>query len=305
MDPEHRRTASITGATSFVGRHLVRALLERGWTVHALARPSPTPRWSLAAPGLVWHAYDGSLESVETAVAAGRPQVAIHLASVFRAEHQSSDITPLIEANLLLGTQLAEALVRHDCRLLVNTGTAWQHFQDRPYDPVNLYAATKQALQDILEYFVQAKQLRVITLKLYDTYGPEDDRPKILRLLQDAAATGKELALSPGEQRLNMVYIDDVSAAFLQATDRLMSGRCGGQESYAVAAAETVSLRELVGLVQEVLGRPIAARWGIRPYRAREVMVPWKGPTLPDWSCRISLQEGLRRTLCMNSVPSP
>jgi nucleoside-diphosphate-sugar epimerase len=289
-------SALITGATGFIGRHLVRTLLSQGWHVHALTRPTLTPRWSFTAPRLAWHPYDGTMDSVQAAVAAGRPKVAFHLATLFRVEHTPAEIEPIIKANVLLGTQLCEALVQHGCTNLVNAGTVWQNFESRPYDPVNLYAAAKQAFQDILEYYAHAKNMRIITLKIFDTFGPDDDRNKVLTQLERVAAAGTEIGLTPGHQLLNMVYIDDAIAAFVQAASRLFQRQTDGQEVFALPAAETVSLRDLVALVQEVLGRPIDARWGARPYRPREVLVPWKGPVMPGWSCQVSLKEGLRRT---------
>jgi nucleoside-diphosphate-sugar epimerase len=303
MPAESTRTAVLTGATSFIGRHLVRALLERGWHVHALARPTEKPRWSLTASGLTWHPYDGGIDCVQAACAAERPDVAFHLATVYKAEHEANDILPFFQANLLMGTQLAEALIQHGCQKLVNVGTAWQHYQGRNYDPVNLYAATKQAFEDILEYYVQVKDMQAITLKLYETYGPDDDRPKLLPWLAQAARQGKDVPLTPGEQRMHMVYIDDVIAAFLQSAERLLEGKVRSHECYAVAASETVSVKEFVGLIQEVLGQPIRAQLGARPYRRREPMVPWAGSSLPGWSCKVSLKEGLERTL--RSRPEP
>ena len=179
-------------------------------------------------------------------LAAEKAEVGIHLATVYRSEHQAGDIVPLIHANVLIGTQLAEAMTRHGCLNLVNAGTVWQHFQDRPYDPVNLYAATKQAFEDILEYYVQVKQLRVITLKLYETFGPDDDRPKLLPMLRQVAGQGTEVPLTAGEQHMHMVYIDDAVAAFAGAADRLLEGQVRGHERYAVPAPKTVSVREFV-----------------------------------------------------------
>ena len=58
-------------------------------------------------------------------VGAARPDVVFHLASTFVAEHSTEDVAALVESNLLLGTQLAEAMRVHGRTLLVNTGTAW------------------------------------------------------------------------------------------------------------------------------------------------------------------------------------
>jgi hypothetical protein len=50
----------------------------------------------------------------------------------------------------------------------------------------------------------------------------------------------------------------------------------------------------VVELYARVTGRPIEVVWGGRPYRDREVMVPWTGPRLPGWRPRIALADGLR-----------
>jgi nucleoside-diphosphate-sugar epimerase len=49
-------------------------------------------------------------------------------------------------------------------------------------------------------------------------------------------------------------------------------------------------------MVGDAAGKPLNIVWGGRPYRAREVMEPWTAfSTLPGWSPRISLKEGIRR----------
>jgi nucleoside-diphosphate-sugar epimerase len=56
-------------------------------------------------------------------------------------------------------------------RRLVNAGTTWQHYLGQVYDPVNLYAATKQAFEAILKFYTSTRDFQAITLELTDTYG--------------------------------------------------------------------------------------------------------------------------------------
>jgi nucleoside-diphosphate-sugar epimerase len=100
---------------------------------------------------------------------------------------------------------------------------------------------------------------------------------------------------------MHMVYVDDAVAAFVGAAERLLKGKVHAHERYAVPAPKTVSVREFVSVLEKVLGRPIAAKWGARPYRPREPMIPWTGPSLPGWTCHVSLEEGLKRTLTPQS----
>jgi nucleoside-diphosphate-sugar epimerase len=223
-----------------------------------------------------------------------RPTVVFHLAARFVAEHRPDDVAGLVLDNVLFSSQLFEAMVRAGCHRLVNTGTAWQHRGGAAGVPVTLYAATKQAAEDVLRYYTDASPLRAVTLKLHDTYGPDDPRVKLFTLLARTAAAGTPLPMSPGEQLLELVHVDDVVAAFLVAAERLARADAPAHECFAVAAARRYSLREVVRLYGEITGRRADVVWGGRPYREREVMVPWEGPVLPGWEARIALPDGLR-----------
>ena len=287
--------ALVTGATGFVGRHLVRHLLNQGWRIHALVRPgSNTDVLPVERAEITVHTTDGTSHSVEQAVATARPDVVFHLASLFLAQHERADITPLIHANLRFGTQLAEATARTGTSALVNTGTPWQYHQGSDYSPVNLYAATKQAFEDLLQYYVDAQGLRVITLALADTYGPDDPRPKLLPKLA-ALATGHEpIPLSPGEQHLDLVHVRDAARAFRIAGEHALAATPGTHARFAVTSGTTLSLRELVATIESVSGRTLPVAWGARPYRPREVMQPAIGTPLPDWAPEIALRTGLK-----------
>jgi nucleoside-diphosphate-sugar epimerase len=292
--PGSSRRALVTGATGFIGSHLVTRLLAEGWTTAILVRPRAHQHDG--EPAVAVHEYDATIESVRKAVAESRPDVVFHLASLFLPAHEPAQVKRLVDSNILFGAQLLEAMTVQGARRLVNAGSYWQHYRDRPYDPVCLYAATKQAFEAILAFFVNARYMSAITLTLFDTYGPGDPRPKLLPRLQAAAAEGRALQMSPGEQLLSLVHIDDVIAAFLLAADRLLSGAVAGSSNYVVNADLPISVRELVKVFGEVCGRTVDVEWGARPYRPREMMAPWSGGVrLPTWKPKIPLEEGLRR----------
>ena len=158
---------------------------------------------------------------------------------------------------------------------LINTGTSWQHYENEDYNPVCLYAATKQAFEDMLKFYVEASELKVITLKLFDTYGPDDPRPKLFTLLRRVAEEQTELAMSPGEQLIDLVYIDDVIEGYLLAARRLMDNSVSGMEDYAISSGKQISLKELVAIYGRTIGKQLPIKWGGRSYRTREVMVSW------------------------------
>ena len=289
--------ALVTGATGFIGSHLVRHLAERGWQVAVLARGS------YAGEGVTTFGYTGDTEDVMTACAEWRPDVVFHLASLFLATHTPTQVEPLIAANVLLGTQLLEAMRAAGTKLLVNAGTGWQNYTPHPpydadaYRPVNLYAATKQAFETICSYYVETAELRVTTLRLFDSYGPGDGRRKLLRLWLETLETGQPLRMSPGDQVVDLVHVDDICRAFVHAAERMTAWDHAGSEVYAVSGGERVTLREAAGILASVAGKPLAVEFGALAYREREVMHPWEGPALPGWQPQVTLRAGLQKLI--------
>lgn len=295
---KHQRIALVTGATGYTGANLVRALVGDGWAVHAIVRPAS--RLDLLVdvlPSIQLHTHDASTAGLSAIVEKAGPDVVFHVAAQALAQHVPENVLSLIDNNIAFPTQLVEAMAQHKVKYLINTGTYWQHFDNREhYCPANLYAATKQAFEAILQYYVEAKKITAITLKLFDSYGPHDPRGKLLCLLEQTESSSPPLAMSAGEQLIDLVYIDDVVKAFQMAAERLLAGQAEGAESYAVSSGASVSVKDVVAQYEQAAQRRLPIEWGGRPYRAREVMRPWdKGEPLPGWRPLVALSDGIKR----------
>ena len=294
ISSEKSFVAIVTGATGFVGSHLVRQLVRDGWEVHILIREnSLIPEFDEFFE-TTRHIYDGTTDGIVRCVAAAQPLVLFHVASLMISPHASKDVVALNASNVLFGNQLLEAMRVNEVRYIINTGTFWQHYNNNLYDPVDLYAASKQAFEAIMKYYVQACGIRAITLTLFDTYGPSDSRPKLFNLLKNAVDTGISLDMSKGEQLIDLVHIDDVVRAYQIASRRLLENKVIFHENYVVSSCKPLPLKEIVKLYAKVIMRDIPVNWDRRPYRFREIMVPWnRGALIPGWSPVINLHDGL------------
>jgi len=291
------KTIIVTGASGFIGSNLSLSFINNGFDVHILSRQESDLSFLKSHEAhFTNHIYDGSVQKLKQTFHEVKPTHVFHLASLFLAQHNDSNISNLLESNIIFSTHLVEAMASSNVKYLINTGTSWQHFEDSEYNPVNLYAATKQSFETILEFYIQTFEIKVLTLKLFDTYGANDPRKKILSLLNDHAKSGTALSMSPGDQKIDLVHIDDVIEAFELSYNTILE-QTEKHMHYGVSSNQPLSLKELVYIFEETLDVKLKIDWGKREYRKREVMIPWtKSAKLPGWKNKISLKEGLLLT---------
>jgi nucleoside-diphosphate-sugar epimerase len=289
----------ITGGTGYIGQNVAKTFVEKGFDVHIIARSTSNIKCFENFPQIHMHHYDGNSITLNNIVKKIKPTTIFHLAAITFFDH-SNHIPELIAANIQFGVYLLEAMKKNSCNHLVNTGTFTQHYNSMDYNPQSLYDATKQAFQTIIDYFVGAYNFKVITLKLVDVYGPNDSRKKILNLLTDAVISGKTLDISPAQQLLDLIYIDDVVNAYEIAHFNLQQTNTPFHNKYFAATGHFISLKEVIELYSSLLGKEIPVNCGGRSYREREIMIPQIGEFLPEWQPKTSLKEGLQRLIFSN-----
>lgn len=284
----------VTGATGFIGTHLT-GELRKHHQLYILGQFPGDPE-KLGLPGYI---MDDDIPRLAAFMREHEISGIIHLASLYLAVHKPEQVKALVDSNVGFGASVLEAASLAGCvRWFLNTGSIWQNYRvgGDAYNPVNLYAATKQAFIDLARYYIDVFGLRFCTLKLCDTYGPRDPRPKIFKLFKDCSESGEVLKMSPGEQMLDILYISDIVSGFCRLVDMLASDEPVG-EQYVLSSGEHRSLRSLAETFERISGRRLAIEWGGRPYRDREVMVPWRGPVLPGWKPMVDLETGIRKFL--------
>ena len=282
----------ISGATGFIGKNLTNSLVNEH-DIFALVRPQSN--LDVLPKNVKIFNYTKNNRKLISFVNSNKIEGIIHLAASVIVDHKIEDIDTLIDSNIRLGTNLLECTAKSDIEWFINTGTFWQHYKNQDYNPVNLYAATKQAFEDILKYYVETMDKKFVTIKLNDTFGPNDSRLKIFHLWAKIAKSGKTLKMSPGEQIIDFNHIDNVIAAYKRIIEILKSGDIDiNGMSFALYSDNRLTLKELAKLYQKITDKKLNIEWEGREYREREVMKPWdKGEPIPGFEPVVSLEEGI------------
>lgn len=288
----------VTGATGFIGTHLSKKLLANGHELFVTLMLHETNPFEGNERVQSYFLNNDGIYALIQFLKNNQVDGVIHLASfVQSAEHVSDDIEKLIDTNLKFSTVVLEAAAQAGVNWFINTGTYWQHYNNATYSPVNLYAATKQAFMDIARYYWETNKINFCTLMLYDTYGPNDTRPKIFNLWDRIARSGKALDMSSGEQLIDISHVDDIASAFALLATHLQNSeaKVRNGDVFAVKADKRYTLKELAVIFEETAKSKLNINWGGRGYREREVMNPWlSGIVVPGWKPKVSVEQGIK-----------
>lgn len=194
----------------------------------------------------------------------------------------------LIESNCLLPCLVAQRLLEIlPLTKLVVFGTSWQFTSADVYRPFNLYAASKQAGQDLLTHYA-LRGLKVLQLLIFDTYGETDTRRKLVTLLKDACARDEEISVTDGNQEIDLVHIDDVCEGVGLAVEELEQwDPSAGPLVLGLGSGQPITVKMLIKRVGQQIGKPLRVRIGERDYRPREVMRVYRAYRRPaGWQPR-------------------
>lgn len=280
------RRVLVTGASGFIGSHTVAELVRRGAHVAATTRALPIEIAQVSIK------VDSGME---TGIAEFKPQCVIHLATKFMPSHTEKDISSLIESNIEFGTRVLQVSTELGA-IFLTASSHWQHYQGEIYSPISLYAATKQAFITVAEYYkVAGLDFRELTL--FDSYGINDSRQKLVSILLHAAQSGEPIEMGEGNQLIDLLYVSDTVSALLMLADMQKNI----DTTYVARSNFPLTVRELVSKVESVTGHEIKAQWGIREPRPREMIQDWQfGTQLPGWKPEMSLEQGI--SLCWAEV---
>lgn len=293
--------ALITGASGFLGKHVVQIGERLGAEMHVFGR---------TAPGGAVTFHHGDIEDAARlcdVFAAVAPIGVIHLAAAGVAYGQN-ELRRLCAVNALGLANVLEAACRLDSPPAV--AAAGSGFEYAPLDrprrerdpaaPNSAYGASKAAATAIASSF--AYRLPITVLRPFSLYGSGEPAGRLAAYVIEKTRAGEPIDLTPGEQLRDYADAGDIAEGFWRAL--ITPPANGVLRLLNVASGHIVTLRAFVELLAAALRRAGFApdlRFGARSYRSDEMMnytadVSLLRDTL-GWLPATPLEDGLARLI--------
>lgn len=264
---------AVTGATGFIGRHVVAELAVRAVEVVAVVRPSSTKNLALTAGKVVsLDLHEAPANALEVM---GCPDVLIHLAWDGLPNYKSLHH---FEAELPAQYRFLKGLIESGLQNLVVAGTCFEYgMQSGPLSvdnesrPTNPYGFAKDALRRQLKYLQSVNPYALTWARLFYLYGEGQPGTSLYPQLKSAVARGdKAFNMSGGEQLRDYL---DVADAAKQIVSLALERK--NHEIVNVCSGKPTSVRRLVEGWIEENGWPIILNLGYYPYPDYEPMAFW------------------------------
>lgn len=300
-DAYRSRRILVTGASGFIGRHLLEALGETGAEVAVVVRDAGCA--VSAVQKYVGDVHDASF--IKDAMQDWLPNVVFHVAGA-RARVLGRDaFSETLETNLFGSLNLLFAASEiPSLERVVVLGTAEEYGNNMaPFNemmresPISAYSFSKQCASHLAQLMHRSFGLPVVVLRPSVVYGPAQCGDMFLPALIQSLLRGKAFDMTPGEQTRDFVFVEDLVDALLRA------GYCKGidGEIINIGSGEPVVISRLVEYVENLVGCTGLVRRGALNYRIGEPMEYWldisKAKNMLDWGPQTSLVNGLARTV--------
>ena len=299
----------VTGATGFVGGRLLERLSEmKGYDLYSLQR-YVTGRYVLAADRGVKVVFCDLRDqfAVRCAVREVQPEVVIHLASISPVSYSYDHPNEVMDTNLSGTINLAESCLREVPHLkhflFASTSETFGNGplpkrEDTPQAPNSPYSVSKHAAEKYVLYMWDAYKFPVTVLRPFNTYGRRDNTHFLVERMLVQMLQGGDVRLGDPTPERDLLFIDDHVDAYLaclgkpEASIGQAFNFCTGEKMTVLSLAE--KLRDMTGFRGQIV-------WNTIPRRPLDIQVLYgdaaKAKSVLGWDARVSLEDGLRRTM--------
>jgi len=302
----------VTGGAGFIGSHLVDQLLAEGGSKVTVIDDfndfySPQIKRSAVKPHLENPNYKlveadiRDTDVIAKVFADGSFDCVVHLAARAGVRPSLKEPTLYTETNINGTQNLLELAKTHGVPQFVfgssssvygiNSKIPFSE-EDRIFQPISPYAATKAAGELLCHTYSHLYNLRTVCLRFFTVYGARQRPDLAIHKFTKLITDGKPIQMfGDGSTRRDYTYIEDIIEGVRAAMDFTESIH----EVFNLGESETTQLRRLIELIEQALGaKAIIDR---QPMQPGDVPVTFadiaKARELLNYSPKTKIDEGI------------
>ena len=295
----------ITGGTGFIGRHLVKYLIEKYPHYRLFLFGRESSNWKAIAEFEQTTTHIQRLIGTEelNELSSLNIHAVIHLATDYgnSSEQVKANIYHLNQTNVQLGLQLLNLAECCDIPFLYSDTFFVEANKDYPY--MVEYIKSKQYFFEWLNYYAAQKRVRIHNLRLFHPFGEGDKVHKFFpNITRQCLQNVPIIDLTEGLQKRDFIYIEDVVSAFVCTLNHATNFDVAKDwwNYYEVGYGVGTSVRQLVEWIKQYSQSKSQLNFGAIPMRKGEFVGNFANNTSLmeiGWKPAFSVQTGVEKAI--------
>jgi len=302
----HLKRILVTGASGFIGKHLVRKLIKKQFRIVCFDL-NFDENFILEFSGQVELICGNLMDTqiVKKTIKNFSPEYVFHLAGSKSRTNSLIEFKTSNEINYLGTLNLFEVLL--DCKnlkLVTILGTIEEYGhtcspfkEDSQELPNSAYGLSKLSTTKLAMIFYQQFNLPVVVLRPSIAYGPHQGEEMFIPALIKSLLKQQPFKMTEGNQLRDFLFIDDLTDALIKG----ISCICLEGQIINIASGTSITIRDIAMKIAEMTNNKEDLKVGKLPYRNFEIMNYtvdiMKASTLLGWFPKTNLYEGLEKTI--------
>jgi nucleoside-diphosphate-sugar epimerase len=291
----------VVGGSGFIGRHVVDHAIGLGWRVTSLSLQQPVPAF---APGVHAVCADAANErELKQALGDGAFEYVVNCGGYIDHTSYSKGGRRILDSHLGSILNLAQTVDRTVLHGFVHMGSSDEYgsnaapqTETQREAPISPYSLSKVAATHFLQMLYRTESFPATTLRLFLTYGPRQDKGRLLPQIIAGCLNGSAFPTSRGDQLRDFCYVQDtVDAVFATLANPAVRG-----EVINIGSGRPIRVREVIELIRRLIGQG-EPQFGSIAYRGGENMELYadisKAQALLGWRAATPLALGLENTI--------
>jgi len=292
----------VIGGGGFIGRHVVREAVKRGFQVSVLSLNLPSSDHMLENVNY-FSADIRSLDSISNVLGTKYFHYVINFGGYINHSNFSDSGDDVINVHFGGVLNLVRCLDRSSLKRFIQVGSSDEYGNNQaPQDelhresPISPYSFAKVAATQFMQMLYRTEDFPAVCLRPFLVYGPEQGRDRFIPQVIEGCLKGNHFPVSEGRQLRDFCYVHDIANAIFSS---LESDNAIG-EVINIAAGTPVSIRYVVETIRDIVGMG-DPEFGVIPYRKNENMKLYadisKAKDILNWKPVILLESGLKKTI--------
>jgi CDP-3, 6-dideoxy-D-glycero-L-glycero-4-hexulose-4-reductase len=249
----------ITGSTGFVGSNILNLLLKKNVYIYDVLRNKNKKNKKirdLKKNKNYSPIFYKKFSDLERELKKIKIDIVINCAAYYTGKNDIKNIENLVQTNIIFCSVILESL-KNKIKKFINFGSMMEYSYGNQFSPKNFYAITKYTFQKIEEFYkLNYKNIKFYDLKLYETYGDNDVRKKIIPTIIKSYSKNKSVKIVSKNLIMNFVHIESlVKVIYMIIFNKIKEGE------YCLKNNKFIKIQKLINTLNKKLKKKIKVKY--------------------------------------------